>query len=133
MFINPTGTYILKGDVKKNKITGHSVELRVQLLGSQTVVFCFYLTSGYPDYAAATMLDTLQYEQNCMRFRPRRDSTCSLILTFSIHSVELMKVFSDPATSCGFAPGIIVPATLQKISTETPVIQDFSTRGQLGL
>lgn len=132
-FINPTGTYILKGDVKKNNITGHFGELRVRLLDSQTVAFCFYLSSGYPDYAAATMLDTLHYDKdNSIRYQPKRDSTCSLVLIFSVRSVELMKVYTDPGTSCGFAPGIIVPATLQKISAEIPVIQDFSTRGHFG-
>ena len=131
-FINPTGTYILKGDVKKNNITGHFGELRVRLLDSQTVAFCFYLSSGFPDYAAAAMLDTLRYEDNSIHCRPGRDSTCSLILYFSARSVELMKVFTDPATGCGFAPGVIVPATLQKTSSEIPVIQDLSTRGRFG-
>jgi hypothetical protein len=130
-FINPTGTYILKGDVKKNNITGHFGELRVRLLDSQTVAFCFFLSSGYPGYAAATMLDTLQYEEdNSIHYRPKRDSTCSLVLIFSARSVELMTVFTDPATSCGFAPGSIVPTTLQKTSAEIPVIQDLSTRGR---
>lgn len=132
-FINPTGTYILKGDVKKNNITGHFGELRVRLLDSQTVAFCFYLSNGYPDYAAAAMLDTLHYEEdNSIHYRPKRDSTCSLILMFSSRSVELMTIFTDPATSCGFARGIIVPATLQKTSAEIPVIQDLSTRGRFG-
>src|SRR5579872_3414666 len=80
-FINPTGTYILKGNVKKNNITGHFGELRVHLLDSQTVAFCFYLSSGYPDYKVATMLDTLHYDDNSFHLQPKGDSTCSLILT----------------------------------------------------
>ncbi|HEV2478265.1 MAG TPA: hypothetical protein VGS79_01320 [Puia sp.] len=131
-FINPTGTYILKGNVKKNNITGHYGELRVSLLDSQTVALCFYLSSGYPDYSAASMLDTLHYEDNCIHLQPGRDSTCTLVLTFSNRSVDLMKIYKDPATGCGFAPGVIVPATLNKISSEVPVIQDFSTRGRSG-
>jgi hypothetical protein len=78
------------------------------------------------------MLDTLRYEDNSIHYRPGRDSTCSLILTFSASSVELMKVFRDTATGCGFARGIIVPATLRKTSDEIPVIQDLSTRGRFG-
>jgi len=131
-FINPTGTYILKGAVKKNNITGHFGELRVNMLDSQTVVFCFYLSSGYPDYSVASMMDTLRYEDNCIHLQPKRDSTCSLVLTFAYRSVDLMTIYKDPATSCGFAPGVIVPATLYKISSEVPVIQDFSTRGRSG-
>lgn len=131
-FIDPTGTYILKGNVRKNNITGHFGELRVRLLDSETVAFCFYLSSGYPDYKAAAILDTLQYEENSFHYQPKIDSTCSLVLTFSIRSVELMTVFSDPGSGCGFAPGVIVPATLEKISSETPVIQDLSARSPLG-
>jgi len=131
-FIDPTGTYILKGNVKKNNITGHFGELRVRLLDSETVAFCFYLSSGYPDYSTATILDTLHYEQNSIRLQPNRDSTCSLVLTFSQSSVDLMKVYKNPATGCGFTPGVIVPATLRKTSSEIPVILDFSTRERLG-
>jgi len=131
-FINPTGTYILKGNVKKNNITGHFGELRVNMLDSQTVAFCFYLSTGYPDYSVASMMDTLHYEDNCIHLQPKRDSTCALVLTFAARSVDLMTIYKDPATSCGFAPGVIVPATLNKISSEVPMIQDFSTRGRSG-
>lgn len=129
-FIDPTGTYTLKGNVKNNNITGHFGELRVHLLDSQTVAFCFYLSSGYPNYAAATILDTLEYNNNLIKFRPKGDSSCSLILMFSARSVELMKVYHDPSTGCGFTPGIIVPVTLHKTSSEVPVIQDFATGGR---
>lgn len=131
-FVNPTGTYILKGNVKKNNITGHFGELRVNLLDSQTVAFCFYLSSGYPDYSAASMMDTLHYENNCIHLQSKRDSTCSLVLTFGDRSVDLMTIYTDPGTSCGFAPGVIAPATLNKISSAVPMIQDFSTRGRPG-
>lgn len=131
-FINPTGTYILKGTVKKNNITGHFGELRVNLLDSQTVAFCFYLSSGYPDYSTASMMDTLHYEDNRIHLQPNRDSTCSLVLTFGDRSVDLMTIYTDPGTSCGFAPGVIAPATLNKISSAVPVIQDFSTRRRSG-
>lgn len=127
-FINPTGTYLLKGDVKRNNITGHFGELRVQLLDSQTVAFCFYISNGYPDYSIAAALDTLHYEDNLIRYRPRKDSTCFLVLSFSARSVEIMKVFTDPGTGCGFTPGIVVPATFEKTSSERPIIQDFSQR-----
>jgi hypothetical protein len=133
-FIDPTGTYILKGKVRQNNITGHFGELRVQLLDSQTVAFCFYLSSGYPDYAAAAILDTLPYDgdDNSIHYRPKTDSTCSLVLIFKPRSVELMKIFSDPGSGCGFAPNVIAPVTLPKISSEVPVIQDLSSRSRYG-
>ncbi len=36
-FLNPTGTYILKGKVKNNRVTGHSGELRVRLLDDHKI------------------------------------------------------------------------------------------------
>lgn len=129
-FINPTGTYLLKGEIKKNNITGHFGEIRVHLLDSQTVAFCLYISNGYPDYTSAAILDTLQYEENAVHYRPAHDSTCSLILTFSFRSVDIMKVTTDPYSGCGFKPGIDIPATFQKISSEIPVIQDLSQRGR---
>jgi hypothetical protein len=129
-FINPTGTYILKGEIKKNNIIGHYGELRVRLLDSQTVAFCFYLSRGYPDYAAAAIIDTLKYEENAIHYRPKLDSACFLVLTFGVRSVDLMKVYSDSHSGCGFTPGVIVPATFEKTSSEVPVIQDLSSRNR---
>jgi hypothetical protein len=47
-FVNPTGTYILKGEVKNSKIIGHYGELRVCLLDSSTIALCFFVNKGYP-------------------------------------------------------------------------------------
>lgn len=129
-FINPTGTYLLKGEIKRNNITGHFGEMRVRLLDSQTVAFCLYISDGYPNYASAAIMDTLQYEENTIHYRPRRDTTCSLVLTFNLRSVDIMRVITDPHSGCGFTPGILVAATFQKISSEDPVIQDLSQRGR---
>lgn len=129
-FINPTGTYILKGEIKKNNIIGPYGELRVRLLDSQTVAFCFYLSRGYPDYTAAAIIDTLKYEDNAIHYQPKLDSACFLVLTFGARSVELMKVYSDSHSGCGFTPGVIVPVTFDKTSSEVPVIQDLSTRNR---
>ena len=130
-FIDPTGTYLLKGEVKRNNITGHSGELRVQLLDSQTVAFCLYISNGYPEYTSGAIMDTLHYEENMIRYRPKHDTTCSLILTFSFRSVDIMKVFTDLNAGCGLAPGLAVAGTFQKISSEKPIIQDLSRRGRV--
>jgi hypothetical protein len=39
-----------------------------------------------------------------------------------------MEVYSDPHSGCGFAPGIMIPATFEKTSSDIPVIQGFSKR-----
>ncbi len=131
-FIDPTGTYILKGDIKKNNIKGHFGELRVRLLDSQTVAFCFYINDGYPDYASGAMVDTLKYVDNRIIYKPAGDSGCSLFLYFHLNNVELMEVYSDPHSGCGFAPGVLTPAVFVKKSAEIPVIQDLSRREQAG-
>src|SRR6185437_13895110 len=109
-FIDPTGTYLLKGDVERNNIVGHFGEIIVRLLDSRTVAFCLYINNGYPEYASAAILDTLGYSDDIMHYRPSNDSTCSLVLSFHERDVELMEVFIDPHSGCGFTPGILTPA-----------------------
>lgn len=125
-FIDPTGTYILKGEIKKNRIIGYYGELRVRLLDPATAAFCFYMNNGYPKYASVALLDTLKYEDNRIHYQSKRDSTCSLILTFNVREVELMEIYSDPHNGCGFGPGVLAPAIFDKSSSEIPIIQDLS-------
>ena len=126
--IDPTGTYLLKGLVKRNNIIGHFGEIRVRLLDDRTVAFCLYINNGYPQYASAAILDTLAYADDIVHYRPGNDSTCSLVLSFHERTVELMEVFLDPRSGCGFAPGVMAPAIFDKTSSEIPVIQDLSQR-----
>jgi hypothetical protein len=131
-FIDPTGTYVLRGDIKKNNITGHFGEIRVRLLDKKTAVFCFYISDGYPNFGSGAFLDTVHYEDNSFQFRPARDTGCSLVLIFSAKDVEIIEVYSNPRSGCGLAPGVLVPATFRKISSDIPVIQDLSERGRTG-
>src|SRR5580700_2928717 len=78
-FIDPTGTYILKGTVKKNTIIGHSGEIRVKLLQLNRIALCFYINSGYPDYASGAFMDTLVYEDNLAKYNPVQDRACSIL------------------------------------------------------
>jgi hypothetical protein len=131
-FIDPTGTYVLRGDVKKNNITGHYGEIRVRLLDKRTAAFCLYINNGYPSFLSGAFLDTVGYEDNRFLFRPAKDSACALILTFSMRDVDIMEVLYDPRSECGLAPGVMEAATFRKVSSEVPVIQDLSARGQPG-
>jgi hypothetical protein len=128
-FIDPTGTYILKGEVRKNKITGHSGEIRARLLDQHKVALCLYMNNGYPDYASGAMIDTLDYEEDRTFYQPAHDSSCFLIFIFRFRTVEIMEVYSDPHSGCGFQQGIMIPATFEKSSSDVPVIQDLSKRG----
>jgi hypothetical protein len=131
-FIDPTGTYILRGDIRKNNITGHFGEIRVRLLDKRTAAFCFYISNGYPNFESGSFLDTVNYEYNSFLYRPARDTGCSLILHFSVRLVEIMTIYSDVRSGCGMAPGIMVPATFRKVSSDVPVIQDLSERERKG-
>ncbi|MHA4810436.1 hypothetical protein ACX0G9_20185 [Flavitalea flava] len=125
-FIDPTGTYVLMGVIKKNKVIGHSGEIRVQLLETNKVAVCFYINKGYPDYASGFFTDTLPYNENQVHYTPPATPDCTIVLDFQIRSVEIMQVYSDPHCRCGFKEGVLVSTTFQKSSSERPVIQDMA-------
>ena len=128
-FLDPTGTYILKGAVKSNRVTGHSGELRVRLLDDRTVALCFYINAGYPGYQSGSLIDTLGYDNNTAIYQPALDTACAIYFYFGIQKVEISKVMSDPHSGCGFAPEVLIPVTIPKVSSEIPVIQNLGGRG----
>ncbi|PWT73439.1 MAG: hypothetical protein C5B59_13345 [Bacteroidetes bacterium] len=128
-FIDPTGTYILKGVVQKNRIIGHSGELRVKLLLQDRIAISFYISSGYPNFASVSFVDTLSYEENSARYFPTGHSGCSLVFCFNYHDVELQQTYTDPVAGCGFANGAVISTSFKKKSAEQPLIQDLSCRG----
>ena len=128
-FLNPTGTYILKGIVKNNRVTGHSGELRVRLLDDRTVALCFYINSGYPGYRSGSLIDTLSYDNDTAIYQPAQDSACAIYFNFGLRKVGIMKVMSDPRSECGFAPEVLIPITIPMVSSDVPVIQNLGSRG----
>jgi hypothetical protein len=128
-FVNPTGTYLLKGESKNSQIVGHYGELRVRLLDTNTIALAFYFNKGYPGYESGSFTDTLHYYDNRAVYKPAADSSCSMYFSFDSRSVELDQSISDPHSNCGFRPGVIIPVVVTKTSTETPVIQDLSVQG----
>ena len=129
-FIDPTGTYLLKGEVKKNKIVGRSGELRVRLLNENTVAMCLYVNKGDPGYESGFLLDTLHYEDNRFIYIPTDDASCAIYFLFKPRSVEIDRVSSNPLVECGFRPGVLEPSVFDKISSDIPVIEDLSGRGE---
>ena len=125
VFIDPTGTYILKGQVQDNKVISHSGEIRVKLLQPELLTICFFLDKGYPGYESGSFLDTLRYEDNQSVYATR-DSGCMLRFSFKPTGVELMHIFSQGASDCGFAPGVLTGAFFKKTSSGVPVIQSLS-------
>lgn len=128
-FIDPTGTYVLMGTVKKNRITGHSGEIRVLLLDSERIALCFYLTKGYPGYESGSFMDTLPYDGSYTHYTLKKDTTCTILFYFYRNKVEIMPTYSDPYSGGGFANGVLISAVFEKSSADKPVIQDLSARG----
>jgi hypothetical protein len=124
-FINPTGTYILKGEVRDNKVVSHSGEIRVKLLQPELLTICFFIDKGYPGYESGSFLDTLRYEENAAVYATH-DSGCMLRFYFKPNGVELIHIFSQNGGDCGFAPGVLTGAFFRKTSSGVPVIQNMS-------
>jgi len=128
-FVDPTGTYTLTGTVRKNRVMGHSGEVRVVLLDSSRVAISFYINKGYPNYEAGSMIDTLKYNEDIARYTPSCDSTCTIIFWFTDKTMELRGLYSNPHSGCGFATGVMTAAIFIKTSRDKPVIQDLSAHG----
>ena len=128
-FIDPTGTYILKGDVKKNHILNHSRKIRVKLIDPHRVAMSFYINKGYPGYESGSFIDTLVYDENMARYSPASDPDCSILFAFGPTSAEIQQVYSNPNCNCGFGKGILISTFFQKASEEEPVIEDLSVHG----
>jgi hypothetical protein len=128
-FIDPTGTYILKGDLNGNRITGHSGEIRVQLLTTRTVALSFFISKGYPGYESGSFTDTLAYDENIATYRPVNDSDCNILFLFDRKNAEIQQVYKDPHCTCGFEKGILVSTIFEKYSSSPPIIQDLSLHG----
>ncbi len=127
-FIDPTGTYILKGEVKNNRIISNSGEIRARLLDNGKVAVCFYINKGYPGYESASFIDTLKYTDNKTRYTPASDAECVIVFSFSPVAAEISQIYSDPQ-GCAFGRGILVSAVFKKTSDDKPVIQDLSAHG----
>jgi hypothetical protein len=128
-FIDPTGTYLLKGEVKNGMIVGHSGELRVRLLDAGRVAMCLYVNKGYPGYESGFLLDTLRYFDNRFTYTPATDSSCAIYFAFDLRTVEVFQSLSDPHAGCAFGPGVLIAAFFDKTSSAIPIIQDLSRRG----
>jgi hypothetical protein len=124
-FIDPTGTYTLKGQVQDNKVISHYGEIRVKLLKPELLTICFFIDKGYPGYESGSFLDTLRYEDNQSAY-VTGGSGCMLRFYFKPTGVELVHVFSQDSSDCGFAPGVLTGAFFRKTSSGVPVIQDLS-------
>jgi len=128
-FLDPTGTYILKGTIERNRIMGHSGEIRVKLLDPGQVAMSFYINKGYPGYESGAFTDTLVYNNlNQALYSPPGDRACTIYFCFQPYKAETMQFYKDSCTGCGFGKDVLAAAIFKKLSSEPPVIQDLSGR-----
>lgn len=126
VFVDPTGTYVLKGEKYRGEIKGSYGEVRIKLLSDSLVAITLYTCNGYPDYASASFTDTMQYETNRAVHFSRSDPSCQLVFLFDNEGLNMKQVYTDPASTCGFPKGTIPLGFIAKYSSEIPIIQPIS-------
>lgn len=121
--INPTGTYVLKGEKHKGEIKGNFGEVRVKLLTDSLIAITMYCNKGFPDYSHASFYDTVLYGNNKATYLSKDDASCRLIFDFEADGLYIKQIYTDPASTCGFESGVIPLGYIQKYSSDIPVIQ----------
>ena len=123
VFIDPTGTYVLKGEKYKGEIKGNHGEVRIKLLNESLVAITMYSSNGYPDYDSASFTDTMKYANNKAVHFSKSDPSCQLVFAFSADGLDIKQMYTDPASTCGFEKGTIPLGFISKYSSAIPVIQ----------
>lgn len=130
-FLDPTGTYVLKGSTHREHIIGHFGEIRVKLLEPQRIALSLDINKGYPHYESAFFSDTLDYLQNSAHLRSPADTQCTISFHFNQQQAVMTLVYSNPRCSCGFDKGVLVAARFAKYSNDVPVIRSARDMARL--
>lgn len=126
VIINPTGTYLLKGEKFRNEIKGHYGEVRVKLIADTLVAISMYSNNGYPEYSSASFTDTIVYSDNKAVYHSKADPSCQMVFSFDTDGLNIKQIYTDPASTCGFEKGVMPLGFVPKYSSDTPVIQSLS-------
>jgi hypothetical protein len=124
--INPTGTYILKGEKNKGEIVGNFAEFRFKLLSDSLLAVAMYCNKGYPEYTSGSLTDTIIYSDHRAILYVKSEPACQIHFSFSIYGLSIKQIYSDPTSTCGFGKGVVPLGFIEKHSSETPVIQPIS-------
>lgn len=122
-FIDPTGTYTLKGERQKREITGNFAEIRVKLIEDSMLAFTMYCNNGYPEYTSGTLIDTVGYFDNQAWYSSPTDKSCQIQFSFHTNGIHIKRVYTDPASTCGFKSGVLPLGFIEKSSSAIPIIQ----------
>ena len=124
--INPTGTYVLKGEKHKGEIKGNFAEIRVKLIDETLLAISMYSNTGYPDYLSGSFTDTVPYAGNKAVCLSKSDPSCRLVFVFESDGLNIKQIYTDPASTCGFGKGVIPLGFIGKYSSDIPIIQSLS-------
>lgn len=128
-YVDPTGSYTLKGKRLKNGERANHGEVHVKLIDNSRLAISFYYNKGYPSYNSGSFVDTLDYVDHkavYTFYEPERPgSDCKLIFTFHRNKLNIKHEAEDYNYSCGFGMGVVVSGTMPKTSTRVPEIKDF--------
>jgi hypothetical protein len=120
-FINPTGTYILKGQEKGDETYGYFGHVYVQYVAKRKVVVKFYICKGYMSYSSGRFYDTLLYQNNTAVYGPAEyDSTCKIILRFYPNRVVVDEQTANFNNGCDFGHGVVANAIFRKKTSRSP-------------
>ena len=124
--VNPTGTYLLKGEKFRNEIQGNFGEIRVKLISDTLIAIAMYGNKGYPEYSSAAFMDTMTYHDNRARYTSKSDPSCQIVFSFEPDGLNIKQIYTDPASTCGFESGVIPLGFIAKYSSHVPIIQSIS-------
>jgi len=122
-FIDPTGTYTLKGNVERNIIKGLNGQIKAKLFTENKLALSYHVDSGFPDYKKAVFTDTIFYDGNEARYHSVKDDDCTIVFKFSKDAVNILLIHTDPGCTCGYEKGLIVPVSFEKNSSDVPFIR----------
>jgi hypothetical protein len=121
--INPTGTYVLKGEKHKREIKGHYGEVRAKLIDDSLLAIAMYSNTGYPAYNSVSFTDTIPYSDNRAVYTSKYDPSCQLVFAFETGGLSIKQIYTDPASTCGFGKGVMLLGFIAKYSSDVPIIQ----------
>jgi hypothetical protein len=119
--LDPTGTYILKGQKVRQEITGINGEVKVKKLRGNLVVVSATFNSGSPDFETIQITDTINYAMN--KAIVASGKACQLVFRFQKNGVNISNVYTGSPSPCGFSDGSSPLGFVSKFSDDVPLIK----------
>ncbi len=124
--LNPTGTYYFgKTRTKNGEVYGYYGEIQVKKYLNNKVILSFIFSKGAPSYNLGSFVDTLNYQNNKVIYRPEIYTSCLIEFVFSKKGVNV--ITNEQNSECGFGMGVVANGFFIKKSSKKPEIKDLLT------